>query len=316
MQRKWYAIFAFPGYEHRVRAALLRKIREKKMESFFGEVIVPTEKIVEIVHGQKRIVEQRMFPGYLLAQVDLTDEVWHLIRSIPKVRGLVGKGQSATALSDIEVQGILDRMEAAAAKPRRKTSFTVGETVKIVDGPFKGLHRDCRGVRTGKVTAQGTHKCFRPTHPCGARLGSRRGRIEQRKRTMSFNFDAEKNAKELLQTDEVKLDEFEEKELELEPALTLSEEAEEEPDSEREEAGGTRDPISTYLRDIGSVPLLNREREVELAIDIERRKNQILDGLFSTPVALWQVLELGDALASGGTRYTRSRREIRLRRRR
>ena len=112
---------------------------------------------------------------------------------------------------------------------------------------------------------------------------------------MSFNFDAEKNAKELLQTDEVTLDEFEEKELELEPAV---EEAEE-PDTEREEAGVTRDPISTYLRDIGSVPLLNREREVELAIGIERGKNQILDGLFSTPVALWHVLELGDALASG-----------------
>jgi transcriptional antiterminator NusG len=77
-----------------------------------------------------------MFPGYLLAQVDLTDEVWHLIRSIPN-KGLVGKGQSATVLSDVEVQGILDRMEAAAAKPRRKTSFTVGETVKIVDGPFR-----------------------------------------------------------------------------------------------------------------------------------------------------------------------------------
>jgi transcriptional antiterminator NusG len=137
MQRKWYAIHAFPGYEHRVKAALLRKIREKKMESFFGEVIVPTEKVVEFVHGEKRVMEQRMFPGYLLAQVDLTDEVWHLIRSVPKVRGLVGKENFATALSDIEVQAILDRMEAAEAKPRRKTSFTMGETVKIVDGPFR-----------------------------------------------------------------------------------------------------------------------------------------------------------------------------------
>ena len=134
---KWYAIHVFPGYEHRVRAALLRKISEKKMESFFGEVIVPTEKIVESVHGQKRIVKQRMLPGYLLAQVDLTDQVWHLIRCIPKVRGLVGRAKSATALSDAEVEGILDRMEATAVKPRRMTSFTVGETVKIVDGPFR-----------------------------------------------------------------------------------------------------------------------------------------------------------------------------------
>jgi RNA polymerase primary sigma factor len=116
---------------------------------------------------------------------------------------------------------------------------------------------------------------------------------------VSFKFHAKNNAVELLQTDEVKLDEFEEKDLELEPALALNEKAEEEPDIEREEITGTRDPISTYLRDIGSVPLLNREREIELAIEIERGKNQILNGLFSTPVALWQVLELGDALANG-----------------
>ena len=115
---------------------------------------------------------------------------------------------------------------------------------------------------------------------------------------MSFNFDAENNVTELLRTDEFKPDEFEEKEFELEPALTLSEE-EEEPDTEREEIGGNRNPISTYLRDIGSVPLLNREREVELAIEIEKGKNQILDALFSTPVALWHVLELGEAVASG-----------------
>lgn len=115
---------------------------------------------------------------------------------------------------------------------------------------------------------------------------------------MSLNF-AENNTTELLQADEAELDEFEEKELELEPALNLGEEAEEEPDTEPEEVGGTRNPISTYLRDIGSVPLLSREREVELAIEIEKGKNQILDGLFSAPAALWHVLELGDALNRG-----------------
>lgn len=116
---------------------------------------------------------------------------------------------------------------------------------------------------------------------------------------MSFNLDAEKNVTELLRTDEVTPDEFEEKDFELEDAVTLSEEAEEEPDHEQEELGGNRDPISAYLRDIGAVRLLNREREVELAIEIERGKNQIFDALFSTPVALRHVLELGDALASG-----------------
>lgn len=137
MQKYWYAIYAFPGYEHRVKAALLRNIREKKMEHRFGEILVPTEKVVEFFRGQKRITERRMFPGYLLAQVDLTGDVWHLIRSIPKVRGFVGRGQSPIALEEIEVQEVLSRMDAAAAKPRPKTPFEIGERVKIIGGPFR-----------------------------------------------------------------------------------------------------------------------------------------------------------------------------------
>jgi transcriptional antiterminator NusG len=137
MQKYWYAISAFPGYEHRVKAALLRNIREKKIADRFGEILVPTEKVVEFVRGQKRITERRMFSGYLLAQVDLTDDVWHLIRSIPKVRGFVGSERSPIALGEVEVQEIMSRMDAAAAKPRPRTSFEVGERVKIVGGPFQ-----------------------------------------------------------------------------------------------------------------------------------------------------------------------------------
>ena len=114
MQKRWYAIYAYPGYEHWVKAALARKIRDKKMEEAFGDILVPTEKVMELVHGVKRIVERRMFPGYLLVQVDLTSEVWHLIRSIPKVIGLIGRDKSPTALSDAEVQEILDRVGATA----------------------------------------------------------------------------------------------------------------------------------------------------------------------------------------------------------
>jgi transcriptional antiterminator NusG len=137
MQKQWYAIYAHPGYENRVKAALARKIHDKKMEDFFGDIVVPTEKVMEIVRGVKRVVERRMFPGYLLVRTALTDEIWHLIRSIPKVIGLVGRDKSPTALSDTEVQEILDRVGAAAVKPRPKTLFNVGDKVKIVDGPFR-----------------------------------------------------------------------------------------------------------------------------------------------------------------------------------
>jgi transcriptional antiterminator NusG len=137
MEKYWYAIHAYPGYEHRVKAALARKIRDARMEAAFGDILVPTEKVMELVRGDKRIIDRRMFPGYLLVHADLTDQVWHLIRSIPKVIGLVGKDTTPARLSHEEVQEILDRVGAAAVKPRPKTVFEVGDKVKIIEGPFR-----------------------------------------------------------------------------------------------------------------------------------------------------------------------------------
>lgn len=116
---------------------------------------------------------------------------------------------------------------------------------------------------------------------------------------MPLDFETERNTEEPIQEQEVELDELEEKELELEPGVSASEEREEESEDERREAGGVGDPIMTYLREIGSVPLLSREREIELAMQIEAGKNQILESLFSTPMALRRILELGSAIASG-----------------
>jgi len=116
---------------------------------------------------------------------------------------------------------------------------------------------------------------------------------------MQLDRETVRNTEELIQEDEVELDEFEEKEPELEAELSSSEEPQEEPESEREEAGGAVDPITTYLREIGSVPLLSREREIELAMQMEAGRNQILESLFSTPMALCQVLEMGNLVASG-----------------
>jgi transcriptional antiterminator NusG len=116
---------------------LERKIRENKLGDFFGDILVPTERVLELAHGVKSIVERRMFPGYLLAQIALTDDVWHLIRSVPKVRGLVGGAESPTALSESEVEEVLSRIHAAEVKPRAKTDFAAGDRIKIVDGAFR-----------------------------------------------------------------------------------------------------------------------------------------------------------------------------------
>ena len=137
MQKNWYVISAYPGYENRAKKMLERKIHVNKLEDYFGDILVPTEKILELAHGVKSIVERRMFPGYLLAQIALTDDVWHLIRSVPKVRGLVGGPESPTVLSDSEVKEVLSRVHAAEVKPRAKTAFAVGDRIKIVDGAFR-----------------------------------------------------------------------------------------------------------------------------------------------------------------------------------
>jgi transcriptional antiterminator NusG len=137
MEKHWYAISAHPGYEHRVKAALMRKIHDQEMQEWFGDIVVPTEKVWEFAQGVKRIVDRRMLPGYLLVQVALTGETWHLIRSTPRVRGFVGREKTPTALPEEEVQEVLQRIGAAAVKPRPKTVFGVGDKVKIVDGPFR-----------------------------------------------------------------------------------------------------------------------------------------------------------------------------------
>src|SRR6516164_3916282 len=137
MEKRWYAIYAHPGYEHRVKAALKRKIDAQKMKDAFGDILVPTEKVIDLVGGVKQIVERRMFPGYLLIQAELTDQVWHLIRSVPKVIGFVGKKKTPTPLPDAEVHEVMSRIGATAVRPRPKTIFAIGDRVKIVNGPFR-----------------------------------------------------------------------------------------------------------------------------------------------------------------------------------
>ena len=137
MQKNWYVISVCPGYEHRTKKLLERKINLRKLDDCFSELLVPTEKVLEPVHGVKKIVARRMFPGYLLAQIALNDDVRRIIRTTPKVRGLMGEPDIPTVLSESEVKEILDRVHAAEAKPRTKTAFAAGDRIKITDGAFR-----------------------------------------------------------------------------------------------------------------------------------------------------------------------------------
>lgn len=134
---RWYVIQAYSGYEDYVVRALQERIRIKGLQDRFGEVIVPTEEVVEMRAGQKRISERKFFPGYVLVQMEMDDQTWHLVREVPRVLGFVGgKGERPAPITDAEAASILQRVEEGEKKPRPKVLFEPGEVVRVIDGPF------------------------------------------------------------------------------------------------------------------------------------------------------------------------------------
>ncbi len=134
---RWYVVQAFSGFEGRVARSLKEHIKMHGMEDYFGEVLVPTEEVVEMRAGQKRKSERKFFPGYVLVEMEMTDESWHLVRSIPRVMGFIGgTAERPAPISKKEADAILNRLEESTDKPRPKTLFEAGELVRVTDGPF------------------------------------------------------------------------------------------------------------------------------------------------------------------------------------
>ncbi|MCK5858810.1 transcription termination/antitermination protein NusG [Abyssibacter sp.] len=137
MSKKWYVVHAYSQYENHVRKALLDRVERAGLTDFFGDILVPTEEVVEIREGQKRTTERKFFPGYVLVQMEMNDETWHLVKSVPKVLGFIGGTSDRPApISDREADQILNRVEESVDKPRPKTLFEAGEGVRVTDGPF------------------------------------------------------------------------------------------------------------------------------------------------------------------------------------
>jgi transcriptional antiterminator NusG len=137
MSKRWYVVHAYSGFENQVKRSLQEHIRRAGMEDSFGDILVPTEEVVEIKAGQKRRSERKFFPGYVLVQMDMSDETWHLVKNVPRVMGFIGvSGTKPTPISDREAEQILGRMREGAEKPRPKVLFEVGEVVRVTDGPF------------------------------------------------------------------------------------------------------------------------------------------------------------------------------------
>jgi len=151
MAMRWYVVHAYSGFEKSVQRALVERIARSDMQNQFGEILVPVEEVVEMKAGQKNISERKFFPGYLLVQMDMTDESWHLVKSTPKVTGFVGgRANKPTPITDKEVETILHQVQEGVEKPRPKVLFESGESVRVKDGPFTDFHGNVEEVNYDK----------------------------------------------------------------------------------------------------------------------------------------------------------------------
>ena len=141
MAMRWYVVHAYSGFENHVKRSLEERIKRYGMEDKFGEILVPTEEVVEMKEGQKRRSERKFFPGYVLVQMDMDDETWHLVKDVPKVMGFIGGSSDRPApISDREAESILQRIQEGVEKPKPKVLFEAGEVVRVTDGPFNDFN--------------------------------------------------------------------------------------------------------------------------------------------------------------------------------
>ena len=151
MSKKWYVVHAYSGFEKSVQRALQDRIRRAAMEDKFGQILVPVEEVVEMKSGQKAISERKFFPGYVLVEMDMTDESWHLVKSTPKVTGFVGgTAMRPTPITQKEVDAILAQVQEGVEKPRPKVLFEVGELVRVKEGPFTDFNGTVEDVNYDK----------------------------------------------------------------------------------------------------------------------------------------------------------------------
>ncbi len=137
MTKRWYVVHVYSGFENQVVRSLNERVGRFGMEEKFGEVLVPTEEVVEMRGGQKRRSDRKFFPGYVLVQMEMDDNTWHLVKDVPKVMGFIGGTSNRPApISDKEAEKILQRVQEGVEKPRPKVLFEPGEVVRVTEGPF------------------------------------------------------------------------------------------------------------------------------------------------------------------------------------
>ena len=148
---KWFVVHAYSGFEKSVKKNLQERIQRSELSGLFGQILVPVEEVVEIKSGQKAISERKFFPGYVLVEMEMTDQTWHLVKSTPKVTGFVGgSGNKPTPISQKEVDNIIEQVQEGVEKPKPKVLFETGESVRVKDGPFMDFHGNVEEVNYEK----------------------------------------------------------------------------------------------------------------------------------------------------------------------
>jgi len=151
MAKRWYVVHTYSQFEKSVQRALIERIGRTGMQDMFGQILVPVEEVVELKAGQKSISERKFFPGYLLVEMEMTDETWHLVKSLPKVTGFLGgSAMKPSPMSQKEVDTIMEQMQAGVEKPRPKVLFEVGESVRVKEGPFTDFNGSVEDVNYDK----------------------------------------------------------------------------------------------------------------------------------------------------------------------
>ena len=172
MSKRWYVVHAFSGYEKKVQTALRERINLAGMQELFGEVLVPTEEVVEMRAGQKRKSERKFFPGYVLVEMELNDDSWHLVKETPRVMGFIGgKADKPAPITQKEADTILRRIEDSDDAPKPKTLFEPGEMVRVTDGPFNDFNGVVEEVNYEKSRIQVSVLIFGRSTPVELEFG-------------------------------------------------------------------------------------------------------------------------------------------------
>jgi len=137
---KWYVVHTQTGSEEKARAGLESKMATTNLKDFVGEIVVPTEQVSEVRSGKKRITSRKFFPGYILIKMNMSKESWYLVKTIPGITGFIGPGRKPTPITEEEVKRILQRTEDTEVKPMPKTTFEIGESIRISQGPFANFN--------------------------------------------------------------------------------------------------------------------------------------------------------------------------------